>query len=166
MATKQSIEREEGSPRPLLPEHGDNDDDGAVLRAAEIVLLAHEKCVRLSGEDQAGAVLAVAVEPRAYAEARASREGALRKLIETRARGRRGLSAKKIVLGILVTWLGSEDPNCSHAMRLLDEYDLVMADGKNSNDPALATLKANWLNRNNTIHPETRFEAGDISAYR
>ena len=166
MATKQPIEWEERSPRPLLPERGDNDDDGAVLRAAEVVLLAHERCVRLSGEGQAGPVLAVANEPRAYAEARESREGALRRLIETRARGPRGLSAKRIVLGILVAWLGSEDPNCAHAMRLLDEYDIVMSGGKNGNDPALAALKASWLNRTTTIQPETRFEAGDISAYR
>jgi len=166
MATKQPIECEDGSPRRLLPERGGNDDDDAVLRAAEIVLLAHERCVRLSGEGQAGTVLAVANEPRAYAEARETREGALRQLVETRARGPRGLSAKRIVLGILVAWLGSEDPNCAHAMRLLDEYDIVMSGGKNSNDPALAALKASWLNRTTPVHPEARFEAGDISAYR
>ena len=166
MAAKQPMEWEEGSQRRLLPDRSDNDDDGAVLRAAENVLLAHERCVRLSGEGQAGAVLAVASEPKAYAEARESREGALRQLIETRARGPRGLSAKRIVLGILVAWLGSEDPNCAHAMRLLDEYDIVMSGGKNSNDPALAALKASWLNRNTSLHPETRLEAGDISAYR
>ena len=164
MANNRSPERAGGNPRALRAEPGAKDEDEAVLKAAEIVLLAHDRCVRMSCEQPLSTGLAATVEPVAYAEAREFREQALRKLMETRVRGRRGLSAKKIALGVVVAWLGSEDPNCAHAMRLLEEYDLAMSDGKNSSDPALAALRAIWLSRNGTP-PKSLCQAGDRGPY-
>lgn len=164
MANNRSIERADGNPRLLRAEPGAQDEDEAVLKAAEIVLLAHDRCVRMSCEQPLATGLPAATAPAAYAKAREFREQALRKLMETRVRGRRGLSAKRIVLGVVVAWLGSEDPNCVHAMRLLDEYDLTMSDGKNSSDPALAALMAIWLNRNSTP-AKTLCQAGDCGPY-
>ena len=164
MASEQSIEGGEGYPPPRRSEPGGPDEDVAVLKAAELVLLAHERCVSL--QEQSGTGLSTAVGPTAYAEVRDLREDAFQKLMGIRARGRRGLSAKKIVLAILITWLGSEDPNCAHAMTLLDEYDLVMSGGKSGSDPGLAALRANWVNRSATSLPQALYEAEDCAGYR
>ncbi len=164
MANNRSIDRADGTPRPPRAQPGALDEDASVLKAAEMVLLAHDRCVRMSCEQPLATGLSAAVEPAAYAEAREFREQALRKLMETRVRGRQGLSAKKIALGVVVAWLGSEDPNCAHAMRLLDEYDLTLSDGKNSSDPALAALRAIWHNRNGTP-PKALSQAGDCGPY-
>ena len=166
MASKETIDTRDGSRPPVRPKAGDQEDDSELLKTAQLVLLAHERCVNMSVQGQVDPGLSTAVEPNAYAEARGKREDALRRLMETRARGRRGLSAKKIVLAILVAWLGSEDPNCAHAMNLLDEYDRVISDGKYGMDPALAALTANSINRSANSRSQQLYETEDCGAYR
>jgi hypothetical protein len=157
MTTKRSSERRDGYLSAVRPSEDDRDDDDAdVLKAAEVVLTAHEQCLNMRMRRRNAHGLPPAVEQNGYAQLREVREDALRNLMATKARGRRGLSAKKLVLTILVTWLGSEDPNCGHAMALLDDYERVMSEGKNGSDPVLAALTANWIDKDAASLPEPR----------
>ena len=165
MASGQSIEREGYRPT-VRGEPADREDDGEVLKAAELVLLAHEQCVGKSIQAQSGHGLSVPVEPRSYAQLRANREDALQHLMAIRAHGRRGLAAKRMVLAVLITWLGSEDPNCAHAMTLLDEFEHVIWEGKNGSDPVLVALTANWVNQRTDAVSPTRYEADERGGYR